>query len=95
VFRGAGLPYSDVLHLLHSPRAGVTPTLTEVVAGDYSNFPYERRRGSFSWGGAPPVPVLRERVAIGGRFVVFSDGSLRVLDEARWREVLRQNPGQE
>lgn len=86
-----------------SSRAGAGPTLREIEARDYTNFPWQRRRGAFDPEGAP-VPILWERSPMeahaGGlcRIVAYSDGSVRVLvgdeDEAML-EFFRRNPGQE
>lgn len=73
------------------------PSWEEIEAGDYTNFPYHRRKRSFSPDADPPVPVLWEPRGTrkGGRLVAFSGGSVRFCDDAEAEEIFRNDPGQE
>lgn len=82
----------ELVRFCFSARAGKGPSTAEFEAGDYTNFPYQRRRGAL----AGFAPVAWEREPRGGeRLVAVSDGSFRVWDEARMQQFFRDNPGQE
>ncbi len=69
------------------------PTCEEVEAGDYTNFPWQRRNGRFARD-ARPVPILRKG-SEPPRCVAFSDGSLRWLSDSGAEALFRADPGQE
>jgi hypothetical protein len=70
------------------------PSRDDVAAGDYTNFPYQRRRGRFAPDAEPAVPILWERSGA-YRYVAFSDGSTRLLTDAEAADLFRNDPGQE
>lgn len=94
----------QVVDLCNSSRSGKGPTWREIEAGDYTNFPYERRKGAFDRGSPVRVPLLWDRKPSDdwsprgsgeGRLCAFSDGSAMFEEEAVFREFLDANPGQE
>jgi hypothetical protein len=72
--------------VLGSKRLGRSPTAEEIKRGDYTNFPWERYRGD----GKPTAftPLLWGQVpAKDWWFVAFADGSVRMLEGDKFREL--------
>jgi hypothetical protein len=86
----------DHCSIFRSARSGKGPSWDEIQAGDYRNFPYRRRRGAVDRRSAVPVPILWDpEPTKDERLVAYSDFSVRFVDEATFRDFLRENPGQE
>jgi len=77
------------IRLCRSARSGKGPTIEEIRAGDYTNFPYERARGEFSATGAER-PVLWDRAPTekGPRLIVFNNGTAKGVPEAEFKKLL-------
>jgi len=100
----AGTAPADLVAACRSRRSGSGPTATEIEAGDYGSFPWQRRLGALDPKATPPVPILWERSQLPTengapcRIVAYSDGSVRGLfddEDAAMLEFFRLNPGQE
>jgi len=93
----------QILEMCRSSRTGKGPTWKEIEAGDYTNFPYQRRRGAVDRKSFVRVPVVWDREPSDRsirdhakqRLVAFSDGSVEFEEEAAFRKFLDGNPGQE
>lgn len=89
-------PRDELVQFCFSARAGKGPSRAEFEAGDYTNFPYQRRRG---WPDLKPVQgalVVWEREPRNGeRLVALSNGAVQTWDEERMQRFFRENPGQE
>jgi hypothetical protein len=87
---------AETVEACFSARAGKGPTKAECEAGDYTNFPYQRRRGLPDPKGGTHTPLLWERSPIDGeRLVGMCDGSVEMCQEEWVRKFFRANPGQE
>ena len=77
------------IKLCHSARSGKGPTIEEIRAGDYTNFPYQRARGKFRATGAEK-PVLWDRAPteMGPRLIVFNNGTAKGVPEADFEKLL-------
>ena len=71
----------DDLQVYANNATGQQPTLAEMLAGDYSNFGYERFRGDVSRD-APGVPLLWDKHSRRGIRIVGLSGGRIVLDVA-------------
>ena len=81
----------DDLQTYASKETGQQPTLEEMLAGDYSNFAYERFRGEVS-PREPGVPLLwAKRSRRGLRVVGFTQGRVMILEEAEFQALLREH----
>ena len=88
----------DDLQVYVSALTGQGPALEEMLAGDYTNFPYERYRGEVS-PKEPGVPLLWDKQAcrgtgVVGRFVGLTQGRCVFMEEAELQTLLRAH-GQE
>ena len=82
---------AQVDEIYRSERLDLGPTLAEVRAGDYTNFPYQRFKGVPSRGD----PWLWDKRPVRGqRFIVFGTSRLRRVDEQDARAILAR-AGQE
>jgi len=82
--------------LCRSERADKGPSLSEIEAGDYRNYAYQRHRGVLDLQGPERVPVIWELEPTGGEWLVaYSDGAVSAVDESVVREYLRAHPEQE
>lgn len=97
----------EIVDICTSSRTGKGPTVKEIEAGDYRNFPYQRYKGARDRKSYVRVPVVWDRAPYDyrpprgkggperGRLVAFSDGSATFEEEATFRKFLDANPGQE
>ena len=82
---------AQVDEIYRSERLDLGPTLAEVRAGDYTNFPYQRFKGVPSRGD----PWLWDKRPVRGqRFIVFGTSRLQRVDEQDARAILAR-AGQE
>ncbi len=82
------------LKVYASKETGQQPTLEEMLAGDYSNFAYERFRGEVSANDPATVPLLwdkqpRRRGREVGRVVGLTGGRAVFMEEAELQALLR------
>ena len=77
--------------ILRSARSGIGPTDAEVEKGDYTNFPWERYRGTLTTFHGEPVPLLWEKAPgpDGLVLVALSNGAVRAWDQATLDRILR------
>ena len=89
--RSGEIEGEDDLQVYGSEWAGQQPTLEEMLAGDYTNFPYERHRGEVS----PKtlgVPLLWDKVSRhNGHYVGCTQGRCAFMEEAEFRALLREH----
>lgn len=87
---------ADGIEYLRSVRAGKGPTLREVRARDYRNFPWVRYQRT---GREPPTPG-KGRVPLlwdghpdqeGVRVVAFSNGAVKWIEDEEFRELLARH----
>ncbi len=68
------------------------PTLEEILADDYTNFAYERFRGSVSGNGTGNVPLLWDREPRNGLCIVgLNGGRVAFMEEAELQVLLREH----
>ncbi len=81
----------DNYSLLRKERGG-SPTDEEIERGDYTNFRYNRYRGTGEVDDTRPVPLLwdKEPDAMGLSVVAFNDGSVRALDREELAHALKE-----
>ncbi len=88
VYAAAGLlvrTQAQIDEFYRSERLGMGPTLAEVRAGDYSNFPYQRFKGTPSIGD----PWLWDKQPVRGhRVIAFGGGRSALVDEQEARAIL-------
>ena len=85
----------DDLQVYGNNATGQQPTLAEMLAGDYSNFGYERFRGEVS-ADAAGVPLLwdkqpRRGYGTMGRVVGLAGGRAVFMDEAEIQALLKEH----
>jgi hypothetical protein len=96
MLRSLGKPRDELVRFCFGAGAGRGPSRAEFDAGDYSNFPYQRRRGSPDPGSAEGAPVAWDREPRDGeRLVALSDGAVLTWPEEAMQRYFRENPGQE
>lgn len=89
-------PRDEIVRFCFSARAGKGPSAAEFEAGDYTNFPYQRRRGGAARGAGVTALVAWERQPTDGkRLVALADGGVLLQDEDVVQQFFRGNPGQE
>ena len=83
----------DIVRICTSARFGKGPTLAEIRAGDYSNFPYIRRRGPWKAGRAREIPLLwdPEPDDNNKRLVGFSSALVWMVSEDELRVLLEES----
>jgi hypothetical protein len=81
---------SNLVEICTSARFGKGPTLAEIRAGDYSEFPYIRRRGAWELGSAREIPLMwdPEPNADDERLVGFSSARAAMVSEVELRALL-------
>ena len=88
-------PRDELVQFCFSARAGKGPSRAEFEAGDYTNFPYQRRRGPDLKTPEVALIVWEREPRSGERLVALYDGAALTWDEARMQRFFRENPGQE
>ena len=89
-------PRAELVRFCFSTRAGRGPSSAEFEAGDYTNFPYQRRGGAPDLKTPPGALLVWEREPRNGeRLVALSDGPVLTWDEEKMQRFFRENPGQE
>lgn len=86
----------ELVQFCFSARAGKGPSRAEFDAGDYTNFPYQRRRGAPDLKTPEGALIVWEREPRNGeRLVALANGAVQTWDEERMQRFFRENPGQE
>jgi len=70
-------------------RSGQGPTLEQIRAGDYSQFPYQRAEGGASMeNGSKPVFWDREPMPTGSRLVALSDCAVFLVTDEKFQAAM-------
>ena len=77
--------------ILRSARFGKSPSKDEIEKGDYTNFPYERFKGTVKPGSHVPLLWDKKPDERNGRVVGFSSGAVKYYPEADVQKLLEKH----
>jgi hypothetical protein len=86
LLRTEDLSPSDMVMFCASIRQNKAPTLEQIEAGDYSEFPWERHWGPVDADRVVPLLWENEADKSGYRIVAFTNGAIKYLSNEKWTQ---------